>query len=327
MSNLSLQERQERQRLINIYLNQYNQTNSQIDRLFNTLDDIRLNLNTLVGNTNTNTNTNRSNRQNRNYNRRGFSNTNTNHMNPINTATPISPIGLINRNANNRQFLNNRGPHIRYDYSNPIDRSTYVSDITNYNRDITSLLTNFLNSTVPIRPTQQQINTASRLVRHSDIQNPVSNLCVISFEHFTSSDMVRQIHHCGHMFFPQHFDEWFRNNVRCPVCRYDIRDYVATTSASETTSTTSASTSINSIPSLLDSEFNNFNINQPTQPTHNNDSADALLTSITNRFLTSLLTSPISSSNNDRFAYDPSNNVLLFETIIRSNPDTNNNNI
>jgi beta-glucosidase/6-phospho-beta-glucosidase/beta-galactosidase len=41
---------QERQNLINMYISQYNQTNLHIERLFNTLDDIRNNINNLIGN-------------------------------------------------------------------------------------------------------------------------------------------------------------------------------------------------------------------------------------------------------------------------------------
>jgi uncharacterized protein YdcH (DUF465 family) len=47
MSNLNSQERQ---RLISMYITQYNQTNAHISRLFNTLDDIRHNINNLIGN-------------------------------------------------------------------------------------------------------------------------------------------------------------------------------------------------------------------------------------------------------------------------------------
>ena len=31
-------------------------------------------------------------------------------------------------------------------------------------------------------------------------------------------------HHCRHIFFPEQFNQWFSNNVRCPVCRHDIRN-------------------------------------------------------------------------------------------------------
>ena len=216
---------QERQRLISMYTTQYNQTNAHINRLFNTLDDIRHNLNTLIGNNNNNNNNN--NNMSRQY-----------RLNRPNRTTPVSP--PLNQS-------------VYYDYTNPIDRSTYISDNnntnnnTNNNSDITNFfsdiitnntsninahnnspdvnrfITDFLNS-VPVRPTQEQINNASSLVTYSDIQNPNSSSCVISLEPFAPSDTVRQLHHCKHIFSPNQFNQWFSNNVRCPVCRHDIRN-------------------------------------------------------------------------------------------------------
>ncbi|MEI6886934.1 MAG: hypothetical protein WCK31_01710, partial [bacterium] len=50
----------------------------------------------------------------------------------------------------------------------------------------------------------------------------------------------------------------------------------------------------------------------------NNEMTDNLLSTISNRLLSSLL-NPSSSNPADRFVYDPSYNILLFETILRSN--------
>ena len=47
---------------------------------------------------------------------------------------------------------------------------------------------------------------------------------------FNDNDMVTVIRHCGHIFHTEHLMNWFRSNCRCPVCRYDIRDYNNTSS-------------------------------------------------------------------------------------------------
>jgi hypothetical protein len=215
---------QERQRLVSMYTTQYNQTNLHINRLFNTLDDIRHNLNTLIGNNNNNNNNN--NNMSRQY-----------RLNRPNRTTPPQH----NVRENSSPF----NQSVYYDYTNPIDRSTYISeninpDISNFLSDIIAnntsninddsnspevdrFISDFLNS-IPIRPTQEQINNASSLVIYSDIQTPNSSSCVISLEQFAPSDTVRHIHHCGHIFFPEQFNQWFSNNVRCPVCRHDIRN-------------------------------------------------------------------------------------------------------
>jgi hypothetical protein len=158
------------------------------------------------------------------------------------------------------------------------------------NPDITEFLTTFLNS-VPVRPTQEQIDNSSRLIVFDSIQAPNSTTCAISLEPFASGDTVRQLHHCGHIFFPDQFNQWFRNNVRCPVCRHDIRSFTPVDIS-------------------------------------NNELSDNLLSTIASRFLTSLLnptanvsnnstsTSTSTSNNNeDRIMYDPE----TAETILRSN--------
>ena len=45
--------------------------------------------------------------------------------------------------------------------------------------------------------------------------------------------MVSVIRQCNHIFKTEELNTWFRSNCRCPVCRYDIRNYntnTATTS-------------------------------------------------------------------------------------------------
>jgi hypothetical protein len=73
--------------------------------------------------------------------------------------------------------------------------------------------------------TQTQIEAATRIVRYSDILNPNNTTCPISLTSFNDSDYVTIIRHCGHIFNTTEFNTWFRSNCRCPICRYDIRNY------------------------------------------------------------------------------------------------------
>jgi hypothetical protein len=334
--------RQERRRILNMYMEQYNQTNSQIDRLYDTLDEIRTNINTLIGNSNTN-NYNNYNTNNNTNNYNNYNNNNNNNNNNMNRNRRNNTFNHTSGFPFNNSYRNRsgRGPYIYYDYNNPINPSTYLDNITNNNeQEITNLLTSFLNSTVVIRPTEEQINNASRLIRYSEIQNPNSATCAISLDPFVASDMVRQIHQCGHIFFPEQFTQWFRSNVRCPVCRYDIRNYRSNVQENTVPNNSHLTPQI---PLPVDEEkesependidrnfFSNFNtvrnpvtndIEHVTFDISGNEIVDSLLSSITDRFITGLF-SPIStnstnSTNNDRFVYDPSNNILLYETIIR----------
>ena len=44
-------------------------------------------------------------------------------------------------------------------------------------------------------------------------------------EPFSQNQIVTRIRHCGHIFNTTHLNSWFRNNVQCPVCRFDIREH------------------------------------------------------------------------------------------------------
>ena len=81
-------------------------------------------------------------------------------------------------------------------------------------------------SPVPIYPTPTQIEAATRNVRFSDIIRPMNTSCPISLETFNDNSQVTMIRHCGHIFNRDMLTSWFQSHAACPVCRYDIRDYV-----------------------------------------------------------------------------------------------------
>lgn len=85
---------------------------------------------------------------------------------------------------------------------------------------------------VVVRPNQLQIDSALQTVENS------SATCAIC-QDSVSFDGVK-IRHCNHEFHRSCISNWFAINVRCPVCRHDIRDPVSQTpSVSEQTSSQS----------------------------------------------------------------------------------------
>jgi hypothetical protein len=79
---------------------------------------------------------------------------------------------------------------------------------------------------VAVYPTTEQILSGTRRILYSDIEEePLNNSCPITLERFEPNSEVLQILGCKHIFSPTSLQHWFRNNVRCPVCRYDIREY------------------------------------------------------------------------------------------------------
>jgi hypothetical protein len=185
--------------LIETYVNMYNSTLRQIDLLYNNLDSIRNNIENVYSiptNANASANTN--------------SNTNANASANANTNASASATidSLYNFFAN---------PPLR---TNRTRNNTTRESLRNFYLPVT------------IRPTETQINNAIRIVSFETILNPVNSRCPISLERFTPEQEVAQIIHCGHVFNSQEITTWFNSNVRCPVCRFDIRDYIPSSSSS-----------------------------------------------------------------------------------------------
>jgi len=88
----------------------------------------------------------------------------------------------------------------------------------------TGLFTNFRD--VVVYPSQSQITNATRNIEFSDSSANMNTSCPITLDEFQNGDVVRQIIPCGHIFQESALRNWFTRNVRCPVCRYDIRDYI-----------------------------------------------------------------------------------------------------
>jgi hypothetical protein len=144
-------------------------------------------------------------------------------------ATTFS--GVITTNTAATSEINNLGRVIFNNIPYIIDsvqnyripsRSERQGQVTNNN--YSSLLQRFFQP-IEIFPTQPQIEAATRNVRYCDILNPINRSCPISLENFSDSDYVTVIRYCGHIFNRNELNTWFRSNCRCPVCRYDIRNY------------------------------------------------------------------------------------------------------
>jgi hypothetical protein len=77
---------------------------------------------------------------------------------------------------------------------------------------------------VRVRPTNEQINRATEGLVYSSDMIFINTQCPISLDEFVEGELVRRISHCGHTFREAAINRWFETNVRCPVCRHDIRD-------------------------------------------------------------------------------------------------------
>lgn len=78
---------------------------------------------------------------------------------------------------------------------------------------------------VVVRPTAAQIEAATNTVIFDESENNHNTSCPITLEIFRQGEELCAIRYCSHLFKREALMDWFRRNVRCPVCRYDIRDY------------------------------------------------------------------------------------------------------
>ena len=146
-------------------------------------------------------------------------------------------VQLLNSNQGNRHSRRNQsdmfdtsdrniGGYLIDEYTFPVNtnRQNNINETHETLRDLRSVFEIFFQP-IEIYPSQSQIEIATRRVRYCDITTPIYTSCPISMDDFNDNDMVTVIRHCGHTFHTENIMNWFRSNSRCPVCRYDIRDY------------------------------------------------------------------------------------------------------
>ena len=170
---------------------------------------------------------------------------------------------------------------------------------------------------VPIIPTTSQIVEATTILRFGNIQNPVNIICPITRDPFEVSEIVTQIKYCSHVFNSSALNTWFLSNCICPVCRYDIRDfliYLATESQTSTnTQTEPITTTVSSIPqSTQHFRFRDIINNDSSTQHYARENAAELETN--------LLRNYINASN-----LDVSNNLIIFEAVVTNNRNQNRN--
>ena len=95
----------------------------------------------------------------------------------------------------------------------------------------TDLINTPYDSPVRIRPSIRQIRNATEVIVYSQLSQDTRDTqlrCPIDIVEFSPEDTVLRIRHCGHIFREMNLRQHFRRNPRCPLCRFDIRDYTAT---------------------------------------------------------------------------------------------------
>jgi hypothetical protein len=76
---------------------------------------------------------------------------------------------------------------------------------------------------VVVRPTAAQIDAGTTI----EILDAEEEVCAICQDTMEAGSQARNINACDHRFHVTCIDTWFQRNVRCPVCRHDVREPAA----------------------------------------------------------------------------------------------------
>lgn len=118
---------------------------------------------------------------------------------------------------------------MRHTFNEPANLHNRVVRGLNHTDDLLNFFSAFLGtptafSNVIVRPSAEQINSASTLTSDT---TATTDICAVCQDGFVIGNERRQLNACRHMFHRACIDTWFQENVHCPVCRSDIRDVPA----------------------------------------------------------------------------------------------------
>jgi hypothetical protein len=177
------------------------------------------------------------------------------------------------------------------------------------------------NDPVNVVATPRQISTATTHRLYEDIQTPTNDRCPICLEVFQPNSEVTQINNCRHIFNRAELATWFETNVRCPVCRFDIRDHVDAPPLPATPSTnTQAPNATAAAASPLADSYSDT----ASMSTLNNQ-LTSIMDTLTNQAFqnmfddneTSQILANLFNNNIENLTFDPSANAFTFDTFIQ----------
>jgi hypothetical protein len=177
---------------------------------------------------------------------------------------------------------------------------------------------------VNVIATPEQIARATRNILYENVEEPLNDRCPICLDVFQSSSEVTQIRHCGHVFNRSQLATWLERNVRCPVCRFDIRDHVSAPPhndidqqpvqtnepSSNPTSPISAGGSVaNALSNALQTQLTEMLGTFASETLHD-------ILHDTNNISTSQILTNLFNHNIENLSYDASANTMRFDTYI-----------
>jgi hypothetical protein len=101
--------------------------------------------------------------------------------------------------------------------------------------DFITQLTQRMQEDVDVVPTEAQINKACVVMPANQANISEQYACPIDLTPIEAHENIMKIKQCVHVFRESNLRELFTRDVKCPMCRFDIRDHVEVTAGNETT--------------------------------------------------------------------------------------------
>jgi hypothetical protein len=188
-------------------------------------------------------------------------------------------------------------------------RNTSNTNNTNISNQFSRIINSFLDP-VNITPTQTQIENATRNSLYGDILDPINNSCPISLESFLDTSNVTMIRHCRHIFNTSSLMSWFNSNCKCPVCRYDIRNYHPNNNNPNNN---------NNNNQQEEEENEGDNVHDDNQNINEQNRLNTNTTNLNNNSIETLFVEILSDLSNNNIEYTLDNTSQLFNSLFSVN--------
>jgi len=237
----------------------------------------------------------------------------------INTATPLDPHTHVPVQAPTHR---SGGSAIPPPPRHPAPIHRPVRAPRTFPRAIISRAMGNFNDPVNVVATPRQISIATRQLLYENIETPTNDRCPICLEVFQPNSEVTQINNCRHIFNRAELATWFETNVRCPVCRFDIRDHVDVPPPPLPVTSSTSTEPINNTP-FAQAPFAVPNSDAASMSTLNNQ-LTSIMDTLTNQAIqnmfddneTSQILANLFNNNIENLTFDPSANAFTFDTFI-----------
>ena len=239
------------------------------------------------------------------------------NINGVNSATPVEPQPHIpTYNMPAPTYRAGVPPPPRHPA--PIQRHARAP--RTFPRAIISRAMGNFNDPVNVVATPRQISRATTHLLYENIETPTNDRCPICLEIFQSNSEVTQINNCRHIFNRNELATWFETNVRCPVCRFDIRDHTDVPVPSIPSTNSAPTNAPPSVPEpIADSDSDTASMSTLNNQLNN------IMDTLTNQALqnmfddnaTSQILANLFNNNIENLTFDASANAFTFDTFIQ----------